>query len=187
MDYRGHLKSGILLGIVVLDRMYNGSITDFSQLGLLNIGALTAGLALGSGLPDIDHHNSLLAQKLKPIGWIAGKCFSHRGFTHSAAFLFLLYLGLKFGEKHIWLDYISYYIYFSKGLMFGTAVHIAMDMFIGNGVKLLAPIYDGKIGILKIKSGSNGELAFHKFLLIGCLAYMILKGNLLALISTLVA
>lgn len=178
MDYRGHLKSGALLGAVAIDRLYSGNLANLGQLGLLSLGALGIGLALGSGLPDIDHHKSLLAQKLKAVGWVISRCFSHRGFTHSITFIILIYIGFMFGERHIPVEYLLPYRYFAFGTIFGVMAHILMDMFIGNGVRLFSPVSNAKISFLKIRSGSKGETAFHKFMLVLFFVYLLFRTGL---------
>lgn len=178
MNYKGHLKSGALLGVVAIDRLYNGNLANLSQLGLFGLASFSLGIALGSGLPDIDHHKSLIAQKLKAIGWAISRFFSHRGFTHSIAFVILIYIVFMFGESYVPDDYLLSYRYFAFGTVFGISAHILMDMFIGNGVRLFAPISQRKISFLKIRSGSKSEIAFHKFMLFLFVMYLLFRTSL---------
>lgn len=188
MDYRNHLKSGALLGVVAIDRLYEGNLANLTQLGLLGLGSFALGLSLGSGLPDIDHHKSLIAQKLKAIGWVISRFFSHRGFTHSVAFVISVYICFMFGEKYVPSEYSLSYRYFAFGTVFGSSAHILMDMFIGNGVRLFAPISQRKFSFLKIRSGSKAEATFHKFLLFLFVVYLIFRtslgGELLSLLGS---
>lgn len=186
MDYKGHLKSGTLLGVIAVDRLFNPSFISVADIGLFNLSAISLGLIIGSGLPDIDHHKSFIAKKLSAIGWIVSKFFSHRGFTHSLSFLLLLYFSFRLGEKHISGNYIEMYSWFFITLIFSTAIHILMDMFIGNGVKLLLPLYSKKVSFTKIRSGTKKEKTFHKFIFFSFTVYFVFQISLFKDIALLV-
>ena len=121
-------------------------VVALSQVTDLPIGlAMTAGVLLGSVLPDIDQPSSLIGkrtsikiskkkngkEKVTRIGLstLVNKLFGHRGFTHSIAATALLSLLL-----YIWLNP------FVIGLVLGYAFHIVGDMLSKQGVPLLSPL-----------------------------------------------
>lgn len=80
MLYKTHIAGGLALGYILFNKvpMLNVDITESKTLIII-----TSGLVLGSLFPDIDHKNSYLSRKLKPVSFITSKVFKHREFTHS--------------------------------------------------------------------------------------------------------
>lgn len=179
MDYKGHLKSGTMFGLILIDTISNQNLSNLNNMSALSLAGMSLGLVIGSGLPDIDHHNSYIAKKLSFIGTIISKLFSHRGFTHSIPFLIILYSLFLFSKPYISPQYASFYEYFSLALIFSTFIHILMDMFIGNGVNLFAPFFKKRFYFFKIRSGSKSEHGFHRFLTFCFIIYLLHRANLL--------
>lgn len=121
--------------------MLNVDITESKSLIII-----TSGLILGSLFPDIDHRNSYLSRKLKPISYITSKIFKHREFTHSIvgtiSVSYLLYIILSKTN----IDPIYSYM-FIKAFTVGIISHIILDMLTVSGVVLFYPIYKRRIGI----------------------------------------
>lgn len=179
MDYKGHLKSGTILGLILIDTISNQNLSNLNNMSAASFSGMGLGLIVGSGLPDIDHHKSYVAKKLSFVGTIISKFFSHRGFTHSIPFLIMLYLTLSFSKPYINPEYASFFEYFSFALIFSTFIHILMDMFVGNGVNLFAPFFKKRFYFFKIKSGSKSERGFHSFLTFCFIVYLLFRANLL--------
>lgn len=179
MDYKGHLKSGTILGLILIDTISNQNLSNLNNMSAASFTGMGLGLIIGSGLPDIDHHKSYIAKKLSFIGAIISRFFSHRGFTHSIPFLIMLSLILSFSKPFVAPNYKSFYEYFSFSLMFSTFIHIFMDMFVGNGVNLFAPFFKKRFYFFKIKSGSKSERGFHSFITFCFIVYLLFRANLL--------
>lgn len=86
-------------------------------------------------LPDIDHPNSVLGQRLKWISRPISRLFGHRGFTHS---LLAIISGLCLlhwqPSVRLWLPTDSL-----QGLVLGYLSHIIADMLTPAGVPLFWP------------------------------------------------
>lgn len=120
----------------------------------------TAGLLIGALIPDIDHGNSYISKKLKPVSRITSKVFKHRGWTHSVIGLvvmtYLVYIIFKFVDLEIYhLESLA------KGFFIGVLSHIILDMLTPAGVSLFSPIYNKRIklttGIIKDFSNISKE------------------------------
>ncbi|MCB9362399.1 metal-dependent hydrolase [Candidatus Woesearchaeota archaeon] len=88
---------------------------------------------LGSLLPDIDDHRSILGKKVFPLSFVL-KLFGHRGFFHSLLFIALLWLGLA---------YVGYE-FFGTLLALGYVSHLLLDGFTPMGVRPFFP-FDWKV------------------------------------------
>ena len=161
MDYKNHLKTGAIAGILVISSLYR----DVS-IGLSEIIIYSTGIALGSALPDIDHPGSFLARKLNIFGKLISKIFSHRGFTHSIIFIISLILIKNIGKTFFDYPDSQLFEYGFLGIIVGSSMHIFMDLFVGNGTKLFFPLYNKKVYIAKMKSGTKIEGIFIKLVLI---------------------
>ena len=107
---------------------------------------ITSGLVIGSLFPDIDHRNSYLSRKIKPISFLTSKLFKHREFTHSIiGTIFVSYL------LYIILDRTDietmYSSMFNKAFTIGIISHIILDMMTISGVVLFYPMYKKRVGI----------------------------------------
>ena len=143
MLYKTHIAGGLALGYILFNRipMLNVDITESKSLIII-----TSGLVLGSLFPDIDHRNSYLSRKIKPISFITSKVFKHREFTHSiigtisASYL----LSIILSKTNIESIYRSM---FNQAFTIGIISHIILDMMTISGVVLFYPIYKKKVGI----------------------------------------
>lgn len=174
MDYKNHLKTGVMTGIIFLTGIYVKNTIEPQDIVMYS-----AGIAVGSALPDIDHPRSYIAKKLNFFGWIVSRVFSHRGFTHSILFIAALNFIRLILRELIDPSYQSMFDYTMLGLTVGAATHIFMDLFVGNGVKLLFPI-NKRVSISKMKAGSSFEAIFLKAVLVAfCLIILYSYGKII--------
>jgi inner membrane protein len=93
---------------------------------------LYLGLAVaGSLLPDIDHPQSWVGRRSRPISTAIASAFGHRGVTHSAIAVFalvaiLLHEGIRQGTV--------------SALTIGYLSHLAADMLTPRGLRLAWPL-----------------------------------------------
>src|SRR5580698_10778749 len=84
-------------------------------------------VAAGSLLPDIDHPQSWVGRRTRPISTAIASTFSHRGITHSAIAvigltMLLLHVGYRRGGV--------------SALVIGYLSHLAADMLTPRGLRL---------------------------------------------------
>lgn len=152
MKGKTHIAGGIALGYLAFNSIdiLNVNLND-EKVFLL----ATVGLTLGALLPDIDHSNSIITNRVKPIGKVISKIFKHRGFTHSIlgslVMVFLMNLLFKvFGlNKEISL-------FLLKSIYIGIMSHIFLDMLTPSGVSLLYP-YNKRYNIANFRMGGISE------------------------------
>ena len=141
--YKTHIAGGLAFGYVLFSKIPTLNVDIRESKSLIII---TSGLILGSLFPDIDHRNSYLSRKIKPISFITSKLFKHREFTHSIAgtilVSYLIYIIL--GRTNIEIMYSSM---FNKAFTIGIISHIILDMMTVSGVILFYPIYKKRVGI----------------------------------------
>jgi len=148
MQYKTHVAGGVALGYVLynnvdaLSHYVNDSPTFM---------VATAGLVIGSLMPDIDIKTSYLSQKTKLVSFFTSKLFKHRGYTHSivgvltfSLLLFFIMEALGFSDGSTKL--------FTLSFMIGMISHVVLDMFTWSGVKLFYP-YDKRVNIGSYRSG----------------------------------
>lgn len=148
-----HIVGGIAFGYFAFNNIdiLNVNINDDKTLLLVSLG-----LTIGALIPDIDHKNSTISNKVKPIGNIISKIFKHRGFTHSI--LGSIVMTILFG----WLFSLvgmnkAFNIILIKSIYIGIISHILLDMLTPSGVDLLYP-YNRRYNIASFKMGGIGEL-----------------------------
>ena len=95
--------------------------------------AITAG-AIGGLLPDIDHPNSKISHKLKPVSKIVNLLFSHRGLFHTPAFYIILWAIV------IWQFSNPANILFINSLFLGVMSHLFLDAFESNRNSTIFPL-----------------------------------------------
>lgn len=175
MLYKTHIAGGLALGYIAFNNiaMLNVDISDSKSLIIV-----TSGLMLGSLFPDIDHRNSYLSRKVKPISCITSKIFRHREFTHSIvgtilmSYLFYLLLG-KFNINPIYANV------FIKAFTIGIISHILLDMMTVSGVVLFYPLYKKKVRLwifntsnyYRIRARAKEIFIMVVFILVAFIAY----------------
>lgn len=125
-------------------------VTDMPLSPGLAITAMGVG-AIGATIPDIDHPNSKISHKLKPVSAIVTLMFSHRGIFHSPI-LYVLLNGL-------WAAFYGNQSGFMWGqfLFIGIFSHLLLDALNPTGVPLLFPFEKKRRHFAKIKTGSKTE------------------------------
>lgn len=115
---------------------------EFMMIGLGAIGGL---------IPDIDHPNSKISHKLKPVSAFVSLVFSHRGFFHTPIFYTLLWL--------IWLLRcpLPEYALWGHSLFLGIFSHLFLDALNPGGIPAFFPFSTKRYHIAKIRTGSVAE------------------------------
>ena len=116
---------------------------------------------VGSILPDIDHPNSIINQKLK-ITKVTAHIFKHRGFFHSVFPVIIIYtLFASAGWTTVAL-----------ALSLGYLSHLAIDSFTVKGINIIHPIPGLKIsGFIEV--GSIGEWVVFSGLIAAAIAMIV--------------
>ncbi|BAH82948.1 metal-dependent hydrolase [Candidatus Ishikawella capsulata] len=107
-------------------------------------------------LPDIDHKNSVIGQRIRWLSIPIARVCGHRGFTHSLLCIVLLWLCLywlySFPKWLMPLDVI-------QGMIIGYLSHIMADMLTSAGVPLFWPCrWRCSLPLLKTKTNYQIEL-----------------------------
>lgn len=139
---RTHLAFGILAGLLVYKYFVVGDLVLF----FLSV-------ALGAFLPDLDHPNSKINNKLK-ITKIVPLFFKHRGFFHSIFAALLISWALW-----AWLGSV-----YGVGLFAGYLSHLASDALTVSGINFLHPISTFHLRG-PVRTGTFFELAIFFFVL----------------------
>ncbi len=127
MKYSTHVITALSVSttLVAFDIIRAPDFSDYGLVGIANYAVFWAVIAFASLVPDIDHGNSYISNKLKiPIHYL----FKHRGFTHQVwLWGVLIWLGfnnlIPHAEFAIWIG-------------IGALLHSFGDMHTKNGVKL---------------------------------------------------
>lgn len=153
MLYKTHMVGGLALGYLAFTKsnIFIGNIAESKTLLIV-----TGGLLLGSLLPDIDHGNSFISKKLKPISKVTSKAFKHREFTHSILGSLLILIFFDFILKQITIDDI-YRQVFIQSLGIGIISHIFLDMLTPAGVVLFYPLSKKRIKLFNFKKKAKGK------------------------------
>ncbi len=121
----------------------------------------------GSLLPDIDHPNSWVGRRSRPISTAVAAVLGHRGFTHSAVAVvglvaLLLYVGLRQGTV--------------SALAVGYLSHLAADMLTPRGLRLAWPLRKSW-GLPLCRTGSPMETTIVIALVCGIAWRLLLHGT----------
>jgi len=114
---------------------------------------IIAGGLLTSLLPDIDHPQSVLGQRLRWLSLPIARIFGHRGFTHSLLAIIgvIMLFTLQITPGIVPLDVFH-------GMIVGYLSHIIADMLTPAGVPLLWPCrWHFRIPILPSQKGQQLE------------------------------
>ena len=149
MRYYTHLAFGFLAALLITPFLTINNIILFFFITLL-----------GSLLPDIDHPNSKISNKIPILPKILSIFIKHRGIFHTI-FLAILIPGL------VWL-FIGHI--YGIALFIGYTSHLIIDGFTKQGVNFLHPIAKLHISGF-IETGTYAEIA----VLIGIIALIVIK------------
>jgi len=103
------------------------------QASLFEYGLAAMSGAVGSLLPDIDHHKSKMGKGMFPISWIVYRLCEHRGITHSLVVILAMFWAVHTSAP-AHLELLSY------AFLAGYSSHVLADMLTPYGVKVLWPI-----------------------------------------------
>lgn len=151
MLYKTHVLGGLALGYLVFTKT-NFLVGDIMESKTLLIAS--GGLVVGALLPDIDHGNSYISKKLKPISKFTSKYFRHREFTHSILGAGLMTVFLDFILKKIGFQ-DTYRTVFIQSILLGIISHIFLDMLTPAGVVLFYPLSKKRIKLLHFRKKSK--------------------------------
>ncbi|MBM7624070.1 metal-dependent hydrolase [Sporohalobacter salinus] len=176
MSHHTHSAFGVLFAVITIKvitsfDLYNNFLGEYLLIIYqTNKISLYSGAILGALIPDIDHINSHIANKFKPLSWFIKLLgIKHRGITHSLLGLILFSLLVK---KLFYLDWISQGWYYS--LILGYISHLIADMFNSTGLPILFPLkYRFKFGF-NITTGSWQENLFFS-IVIACLFILLFQ------------
>lgn len=143
MLYKTHVVGGLALGYVVFS---NVAMLDVNLMDSKSLLVAASGLVIGSLFPDIDHQNSFLSRKVKPLSWLTSKVLKHREFTHSIVGTISIYYLLRLILDKMAIDIILGDI-FVKAFIIGMVSHILLDMLTVAGVVLFYPLSKARIGV----------------------------------------
>ncbi|CAM3847301.1 metal-dependent hydrolase [Alkalicoccus chagannorensis] len=121
MTYLTHLTAGA----AALTWAAETEAASFPEVtALFAVGALAGSLA-----PDVDEHRSWIGRRLPVVSHMLSLVFGHRGATHSAAAVLLL-----------WGVYMLFPLELTAGLLFGYIVHLLCDLCSVRGIPVLLPL-----------------------------------------------
>lgn len=120
MMYKTHLVFGIFIGIVYI-LLFGVSGNNYLFLGFVGLAAL---------FPDIDHENSKIGKKVKPLSFLINKVFGHRGFFHSIFPAIILYFVFV---------YVLNWKLIGLGIAVGYVSHLMSDALTVTGVNFAHP------------------------------------------------
>jgi len=136
-------KSHVVVGIAAW--VAAAPLLHFSPVDPLYLGLAVAGALL----PDVDHPQSWIGRRTRPLSTTLAKILGHRGVTHSAIAVLglvalLLHVGYRRGEV--------------SALAIGYASHLAADMLTPRGLRLAWPLKQSW-GLPLCRTGSAAEPA----------------------------
>lgn len=147
MRWNTHLIFGLLFGLFWIS--FFGVSNKWFFLGFVLFASL---------LPDIDHPQSKIGRKVKPISWLINNLFGHRGFFHSIWPVLILYIVFV---------YLLGWGLAGLGLCIGFMSHLVSDSLTLEGVNFGHPFKARVSGF--IRTGGISEWIFFAIVLILCL------------------
>lgn len=123
------------------------SIEVFHHKNITTLPVAVAGIS--ALLPDIDHPESLLGRKIKPISWLVNKLFGHRTITHSLDFAVGLCLVVLLSSN---------FAYWAWMFALGYLSHLLLDSLTFSGIKL-SMFRQKTIGFRIVKTGGIVDTA----------------------------
>ncbi len=121
MKGRTHLTFSILLGVISL---------FFIDLGVKEHAIFFLLVVLASFMPDIDHPDSAIGRKIRPISFLVKLLAGHRGVFHSLLIPLTIFLVL------FQMGYTIYGI----AILIGYLSHLLLDSFNHSGVAWFFPL-----------------------------------------------
>lgn len=151
-----HLVGGVCAGVLTATWLTQN--TNFSEFALLATPLLIASSGFGSLLPDIDHPNSKMGRRVKPLSKLINKAVGHRGATHTllamalvSFALFMLNLSLPVVLQPLGLVVVL-------GVTIGYFSHLFLDALTPSGVPLFAPFIKKSVRFAKLTTGKYDSI-----------------------------
>lgn len=175
MDGKTHKLGGICTGLVLTIKYVQ--YEQQNLYAILPCAALFTGSVIGSLLPDIDHQDSTIGKKFKPVSFVINKGFGHRGLMHAPAIYILLFmLNSLLIDAFVSNLYVKVMLMsFIIGILLGSLNHLLLDIITIAGIPLLYPFSKKKTHILPLKTKNKSSkmmvnifLLISTFLLITC-------------------
>lgn len=155
MNYKTHVIGGICSAVVV-----NQIVSQPNSIAstIIPCTIVLAGSVVGSLVPDIDHTQSFLGNRMKIVSKPMNSLLGHRGIFHSP-FLHFLILLILYALGYMSLTYGSFVLckYLLLGLGAGIASHLLLDSLTKSGIPMLYPISKKRISLMKLTTGSKSE------------------------------
>lgn len=178
MKYPAHVVGGLTFGVLanyyVLQEL---PLIEQSSNQLLLTMSFLSGSVLGSLMPDIDHPNSFVGKRLKPVSYLVSLTAGHRGATHSPFVIVfiaaLLSLLVQWFTKDIQQAFLLVLV---AGFTVGAFSHIFLDSLTKGGVPLFYPLSSKHFRLANFKTGGMGE-TFIVILMIGFLIGITVHKN----------
>lgn len=143
MNYKTHVNGGALVGLYISSQIPNNHILPTS--------IFLGGTLIGSLLPDIDHKNSYIGQKVKGVSKAINKLAGHRKLFHAPLVYFFLY--------SIIIGMLTQKLYLAGviGLFCGILSHLILDSLTIGGLPWFYPFSKTRFCLGKIRTNSNIE------------------------------
>lgn len=148
-----HMIGGTCTGFLTTTWLLNH--TNFSEQPLIALAAplLIASASFGSLLPDIDHPNSKMGRRVKPLSKLINKLVGHRGATHTLLAMLIVSLGVFLLNLSLPLTVQPLGLTAVLGITVGYFSHLLLDALTPSGVPLFAPFYKKSIRFAKLTTG----------------------------------
>lgn len=148
-----HRIAGACSAAVVASFMFQGELNN--PAAYLAIGGAVIGGAFGGLLPDIDHPESTIGRRLKPISYVVNTVFGHRGFTHTIFSLILLSYLLFIISGWIPVSIKGFALAMFTGIIIGYSSHLLLDMLTVSGIPLLYPFSNRMFRVARLRTGRD--------------------------------
>ena len=148
MRWNSHLLFGLLFALIWI-----------SVFGVSNNWIFLGFVLFASLLPDIDHPQSKVGRKVKPLSWLINNVFGHRGIFHSIWPVLGLYIVFV---------YLLDWRLAGLGLCVGFFSHLVSDALTLDGVNFGHPFRAKVSGF--VRTGGTSEWFF--FFVVGILCFL---------------
>jgi len=151
---RTHRAAGLATG---------AAIAYFTDMGYTAAAITTVGAVLGSLLPDIDHKNSTISRRAKPVGVAIDFFVVRRNLFHD----FKIYLILFILAFHMLHPYLAFW----SPVFLGIATHLLLDALNPEGIPLFGK---RRLHIASFKTGGIFDLILGILLGVCGIAFVVL-------------
>ena len=136
MNGETHKLGGVCTGIITSSLLL---AQPYTSEKILLTGVLIGGSILGSLIPDIDHKESKIGNKMKITSTIINKLCEHRGITHAPILYIIIFGALLFPIilSNNFLNTLSFNL--TIGIFIGVISHLFLDSLTISGIPFLYP------------------------------------------------